>query len=432
MTIVIDNVRILDGTGSPPIEEGRIVIDGERIVAAGPRAGAGPYGPPMVVPPDAELIDGTGKSAVPGLIDVHVHDASDENMALYVRSGVTAIRFAGGNQRAILQLRDRIERGEIPGPRVFSCGHPLDATPHVWPGSYAADAPLEARRVVRRAVSVEKVDAILATHRITKATLAAIVDEARAQGLPVTGQIWSTSAREAAAVGIDGLENTSRIPEDPAFGPERLHARLSVSGRIATLAHLWASADRRRLEEIAALLAERGLWLAPELVSFEAWAGASAREVQADPGWPPDSDPRVGQYERHNAYIASEWTEEDYIAQAKARDVMKEFLATFVRAGGALVAGTDLGFGGLLLHRELRHFADFLTPLQAIRTATRAAASALGRDDLGHLSAGRTADLVILDGHPEADLAALRRIDRVIIGGRVVHQRERAAAEMAR
>src|SRR2546430_15942861 len=87
-----------------------------------------------------------------------------------------------------------------------------------------------------------------------------------------------------------------------------------------------------------------------------------------------------------------------------------------------------LGFGGILLHRELRHFADFLTPLETIRTATRAAASALGRDDLGQLAPGRTADLVLLEGYPSTDLGQLRSVVATIIGGRVVYQRERAAA----
>jgi imidazolonepropionase-like amidohydrolase len=433
VALVIDNVRIVDGTGAPPHDQVRVVIDGERIAAAGPRAGAGPYGAPIEIPQGAEVIDGAGKTVLPGLIDVHVHDFSDANMALYVRSGVTAIRFAGGNQRGLLQLRDRIERGEIAGPRVFSCGHALDATPHAWPGTYAVDTPLEARRVVRRALTEERADAILATHRITKPILAAITDEAHSLGAPVTGQIWSASARDAADVGMDGLENTSRIPEDPKFGADRLFGRLSVSARIATLAHLWAEADPGALADIAGLLAQRGVWIAPELVSFEAWAGLSEREVKADADWPDASDPRVPQYDRHNRYIASEWTPEDFRAQAKALDAFKKFLGTFVAAGGGLVAGTDLGFGGILLHRELAHFVDAgLTPLQAIRTATRQAASALGRDDLGHISAGRTADLVIVDGAPSTDLKALRAVDRTIIGGRVVYQRERATAEVTR
>jgi imidazolonepropionase-like amidohydrolase len=431
-SIVIDNVRIVDGTGAPPIADGRVVIDGERIAAAGPRAGSGPYGAPVEIPRGAELIDGAGKTVLPGLVDAHVHDFSDANMALYVQSGVTAIRFAGGNQRQLLQLRDRIERGETRGPRIFSCGHPLDATPHAWPGTYSADTPLEGRRAVRRAVTQERADAILATHRVTKPILAAIADEAHGLGVPVTGQLWSASAREAAGAGIDGLENTSRIPEDPAYGPERLFERLSVSARIATLAHLWADADPRQLEEIAALLAERGVWIAPELVSFEAWAGLSERDVKADRDWPRGDDPRVAQYDRHNRYISSEWTKDDFAAQAKTLDEFKEFLNAFAGAGGVLVAGTDLGFGGILLHRELGHFIDAgLTPLRAIRTATRAAASALGRDDLGHVAAGRTADLVLVDGDPTRDLKALREVDRTFIGGRVVYQRESARERAA-
>ena len=167
-------------------------------------------------------------------------------------------------------------------------------------------------------------------------------------------------------------------------------------------------------------------------MSFEAWAGLSENDVKLDPEWPEGSDSRVTQYARHNAYISSEWTKDDFTAQAKALEVMKDFLGTFVRSGGALVAGTDLGFGGILLHRELRHFAEFLTPLQTIRTATRAAASALGRDDLGQIAPGRTADVVILEGYPSTDLGLLRTVATTIIGGRVVYQRARSAAETAR
>jgi imidazolonepropionase-like amidohydrolase len=418
--LVIDDVRIVDGTGAPPIADGRVVVSGERIAAAGPRAG-------VPLPADADVVDGRGMTVLPGLIDVHVHDPSDANMALYVRRGVTAIRFAGGEQRALLALRDRIERGEIAGPRVFSCGHAIDATPHAWPGSYAADTPMEARRVVRRAVETDKVDAILATHRVTRPILAAIVETAHELGVPVTGQIWSADARDAAAVGMDGLENTSRIPEDPRFGPERLFARHSVSGRIATLNELWDASDPVRLAEIAGLLAERGVVLAPELVSFEAWAGLSDAEVKADPDRPAADDPRTQQYDRHNAYIASEWSADDRETGARAVDRYKEFCRVFRAAGGVLVAGTDLGLGGILLSRELAHFVDAgLTPLEAVRTATRAAASFLGRDDLGHIAAGRSADLALVEGDPTVDILALRRVRRTIVSGRTVYERTAA------
>lgn len=412
--LVIDGAQVIDGTGAPPVPDGRVVIRGDRIVDAGPR-------PLVPLPEGAEVIDGAGRTVLPGLIDVHVHDPSPANLALYVRNGVTSIRFAGGQQRDLLALRERVERGEIVGPRVFSVGSGVDSTPHAWPGSHAADSPIEARRLVRRMVEVERVDAILATHRVRPAVLAAICETAHELGVPVTGQLWETDAREAAGAGIDGLENTSRIPESSGSG-KRLFAHRSVSERIALLTQLWAAADRTRTAELAYLLAERAVALAPELVSFEAWAGISTAEVEADPDWPSDpGDPQVAGYRRHNAYISKDYTAEDRAIQPAALERYAEFCRDFHDAGGPLVAGTDLSFGGILLHRELRLFrAAGLTATQAIRTATRQAASALGRDDLGFLQAGRTADLIVVRGDPLADLAALRRVEHAIIGGRRV------------
>ena len=421
--LVIDNVRVIDGTGAPPIEGARVVVRDERIAAVGPAA-------QTPAPPDAERIDATGRTVVPGLIDVHVHDPSPANMALYVKNGVTAIRFLGGRQRDLLALRDRIERGETVGPRVFSVGPGVDATPHAWPGSAAADSPIEARRLVRRLVREEKVDAILATHSITRPILAAIVETAHEEGVPVTGQIWSADARDAAAVGIDGLDNTSRIPESVKHTEENLFSHRSVSQRIATLARLWNDADAGALEEIADALAEKAVFIAPELVSFEAWAGLSWDAVQGDADFPDDPGDAGRQgYERHNAYIAKDWSREDRADQERAIERYAAFCVDYVSRGGPLVAGTDLSFGGILLHRELTLFTKAgLTALQAIRTATRQAASALARSDLGLISLGALADLVIVDGDPSKDLAALRRVDRTLIGGRVTYERAAVAA----
>ena len=419
--LVIDNVRVLDGTGAPPIADARVIVTDDRIVAVGAAA-------QTPAPEGAERIDGSGRTVLPGFIDVHVHDPSPANMALYVRNGVTAIRFLGGRQRDLLALRDRIERGEIPGPRVFSVGPGVDATPHAWPGSAAADSPIEARRLVRRLVREEKVDAILATHRVTRPILAAIVETAHEEGVPVTGQIWSADARDAAAVGMDGLDNTSRIPESTKHPEHTLFEHRSVSERIALLARLWNDADASALEEIAQQLAERAVFLAPELVSFEAWAGLSWDAVKSDVDFPRDpSEPARQAYERHNAYISKDWSRQDVADQERAIARYAEFCVRYTKLGGPLVTGTDLAFGGILLHRELELFAKAgLSNAQVLRAATRQAASALGRSDLGFISTGALADLVIIDGDPTTDLGALRRVERTIIGGRTVY--ERAAA----
>ena len=93
----------------------------------------------------------------------------------------------------------------------------------------------------------------------------------------------------------------------------------------------------------------------------------------------------------------------------------------FIALLGLLVTGTDLGFGGILLHREMRHFLQAgLTPLQVIRSATRQAASALGRNDLGYLAPGRVADVIVVEGDPSTDLQALRNVLYTFVGGHAV------------
>lgn len=375
------------------------------------------------MPEGAELIDGTGRTVLPGLIDVHMHEASDANMALYVKNGVTSIRFGGGQQTAILALRERIQRRQIIGPRIFSVGAGVNATPHAWPGSYAADSPNEARRLVRRMITEEHVDAILATQGIDKPSLKAIVETAHEFAVPVVGQLWTMNAREAAIIGLDGLENTSRIPESDAFTRERIFANRGVSDRVAALAHMWVEADPTRMSDLASILAEAGVALAPELVSFEAWARLSQEEVESDRDWPSDPEnPQVLTYKRQVDYICHAWTTKDRDAVKEAIVRFAEFCRAYVEAGGRLVAGTDSGFGGILLQRELAWFRRAgLGPLQVIRTATRQAASALGRDDLGYLQAGRTADVIIVRGDPLANLAALRDVERVFIGGHLAY-----------
>ncbi len=414
MTIVIEGVQVIDGTGDQLIRDQMVTIVGDRIVAVGPRTSA-------EIPPGTEVISGRGCTALPGLIDVHVHDFSDTNMALYVKNGVTSIRFAGGHQGTLLDLKKRIEAHQIPGPRVFSVGPSLDSTPHAWPGS-VVDSPIEARGVVRRLVQHESVDAILATHKISRAVLEAIVETAHDLGVPVTGQLWEVSAREAVSVGIDGLENTSRIPESDVFPLERIKQYHSVSSRIAILLHMWAQANWERTTEVAHLLAEQGVFLAPEIVSFEAWAGLANKDLKTDRDWPHYGTPeREKAYHAHNSYISQHWSEADFKVMKKCVERFLEFCKAFHQAGGFLVTGTDLGFGGIFIHREIQHFLNIgLSPLQVIRSATRQAASALGCDDLGYLAPGRLADIIVVEGDPSQDLKTLRNVKYAIIGGQII------------
>jgi imidazolonepropionase-like amidohydrolase len=413
-SFVIDNVRIIDGQGRAPLADGRVFVDGARIVAVGRRAD-------VRVPDGVRTIDGSGCTVVPGLMDVHVHDFSDENLHWYVRNGVTTIRMAGGDQPSHRNVRARVERGEIRGPRIYSCGYMLDATPHAWPGnSYAVDSPAEARRVVRRAILDEKVDALIATTMITRGTLRVIVETAHEFGIPVTGQIWRCDVNDALEMRMDGLDNTSRIPAAADLPDDRLMKFTSVSERLSLLARLWSTSDPGYLTETAHRMADGGLTWAPEIVSFEAMAGTGDAALKADRDWPKDpNNKRALQYDWKNSFIRTAWSREEFAAQERAVERIKEFSVTLHRAGGQLAGGTDLSFGGILIHRELMHLVDAgLTPVEAIRVMSRQSASFLGLDDLGGIVQNATADLVLVRGDASKDLSALREVCEVWIGGR--------------
>src|SRR6185295_2355609 len=120
--LLLHGGTLIDGTGAPPVSNASVLIEGDRIFRVGPVGAIGPV-------QGATAIDVSGKTIVPGLIDLHNHSTFDADMRAYLKNGVTSIRFAGLNQDAVVTLRERVERREVPGPRIFSCGPMLDKTP---------------------------------------------------------------------------------------------------------------------------------------------------------------------------------------------------------------------------------------------------------------------------------------------------------------
>jgi hypothetical protein len=230
-----------------------VVIQGERIASVG-------QGPP---PGDARVVDVAGLTVLPGLIELHTHPPTAPAMALFVRQGITSVRFAGTPLGAAAGLRGRVVSGELPGPRIFSCGPILDEAPAAWAEtSIELDGPGAAPGVVAHVVDAEA-DALIVAQRMRPATLAAVVEAAHERGVPVTGQNWTTSVREAVEAGIDGIENTARLPEHPDRGPEWVEAYRSIGHRLARLVELWRAAPQGRIDEVVALMAERGVDWAP-------------------------------------------------------------------------------------------------------------------------------------------------------------------------
>jgi hypothetical protein len=412
--IAIVGGTLIDGTGTEPVPDTTVIVRGAHVCSVGSRIGT-------PIPENAIVLDARGRTVLPGLIDLHQHSLNEWDKALFPQRGITSIRFAGGKQALILQLRDRIRRGESIGPRIFSVGPTMDSPPTARPQSaLVVNSPGEAMREAERLIRDEHVDALFAARRINADCLQAMLDVAHSHGRPVTGQVYNLSARQAAQVGIDGLENTSRIPESPAFDHTTLHGYHSVSHRLGMLGRLWATSPAGAMQEVLGTLAEHHVEWAPGLVSFEHWAGFLQETLEAEPQYRESPEELKQSFQQMKDEISKEWTEETRKDWHKGLERAKQWIGYYHKIGGPIVTGTDTDFGAITYHRELGHLREAgLSPMDIIVAATSRSAHALRQPYLGIVDRGKLADILVVEGNPLTRLDSLKHPVHVLIGGRM-------------
>jgi hypothetical protein len=419
--LVIRDARVFDGVSERPIERASVIVDGARIreVVVGP----------LTPPRDARLVDGRGGTLLPGLIDMHSHVVSPLGARLYLASGVTSVRFAGNDPDAVLALRETVEAGRMPGPRIFSLGPLLDGISPDYPAmSWPLASAAEARLAVQRLRADYRVDGIILTQKPALEIARAAVDEAHRLGIGVTGQTWSLTAREAVAVGYDGLENTSRLPEAPeALAETALLRYRRIPERSAMLALLWARADPQRLERLGHQMLKYETYLVPTLAGMDALLGRYTARIRRDRdvGRLPAAARRDLVAWLGQRFFGAEWTPRDFLNWARGRARYQRFVRDYARLGGRVLVGTDAlkPCGGFLFHEELARLrACGLSGAAVLRAATAAAADTLGRPDLGRVAPGAQADLVLVAGNPLRRLADARAVRAVVVRGRLLER----------
>jgi imidazolonepropionase-like amidohydrolase len=321
-----------------------------------------------------------------------------------------------------------IENGKVSGPRIFYVGNGLDMPPPERDHHVGLETPEMARRAVSLLHS-RGASAIKVREKVTPEILSAVVQEARKLGIPVTGHIGRTNAREAALAGIDGLEHASGIVEVTASLPKSdKRPRNELEAFIAQL-KAFSLIDPARAKVLVRLLVDKKVSVAPTMSNK--WRMGSDRRdefAREDAEYAKNASLAYVPEQVRQMWATSSLfniKDADDLAQIRAGyKKLQEFVKEFHRAGGVVIAGSDTLFSvpGLSLQRELIFLVDAgLAPLEAITVATRNNARLLGKGaDLGTIAPRKLADILILDADPLKDITNIRKVAMVIKGGRVV------------
>lgn len=407
--------EIFDGTGSPLLLDGVLLVTGGHIEAIGPADS-------VPIPNGAAVVPLDGKWVVPGLIDGHTHVERWTLLPL-LASGVTSVRDVGGVIDSVFALRDETVLGASLGPRIYTTGAMIDGAPATWSSAIEVVTPTEGRQAIDRLVLRDAALAKLYT-RIDLRLMEAIVEEATTLHLPVTAHLGLVDAVTAAELGLRAIEHLTGILEATSPEATRFIAAHDVdffTGWNLTEAS-WHTVDSASLQRTVDRLIEHGVVLVPTLTLHEAWshladsAFVAGLDLSALPAgiieaWNvPDLVRRAG------------LTADDFRAFQRSRPYQDRFVRMYHRSGGTIVAGTDtpnqLIPPGASLHDELAHLVRTgLLPRDALLAATGEAARLLGADSIGVLRPGAVADFVILDANPLADIRHTRRIHRVVYRG---------------
>jgi imidazolonepropionase-like amidohydrolase len=400
--LVLDNIRIIDGTGAPAIERGRIVIEGSRIVSSGPAA-------TVEAPANAERIDLGGRTVLPGLIDLHFHIENDPKLALrQLGNGVTSFRDPGQWEEKFTGLRRMIADDRLPGPRIFTTGPHIDGENPAYPAdSVVARDAEEARQFAERAVR-QGANAIKIYYRLPFASAQAVIDVCNARRIPCTAHLELLNAADLIEAGLHGIEHitsfgVSLLPELRAETYRQSVLKDNDArrdGRYALFAAL--DLDGPEAKAVYTVIGRRRPFIDPTLAVFE------RRADRPPKGTKPDTVPILADGFRK----------------------MQAFTRRAAQAGARIVVGghTDVPFAarGEAPWREMELLAESgFSPLEVIAAATGTAAAFLYQDDrIGTLRSGLDADLIVLRDDPRQDIAAIRSVERVMASGRWV-ERER-------
>jgi imidazolonepropionase-like amidohydrolase len=405
--VALTRAVIVDGNGGPPVENGVLVVRGDRIEAVGPAD-------QVEIPVEAEIKDLAGAALLPGLADMHVHlahgwDGKSYDLLHYQQylngflySGVTTVLDTGNVLDFIVQLRDEVKEGRLTGPRIYCAGPLVDGPDAHWPSiSYAVSSVEQIPGLVGR-LKKGRVDIVKAYTGLSDTMLSTLVRESQKEGLTVlVDQGWRNGSVEL--VMADGVTAFAHAPDFPV-APDSIKLMKARGVKYITTLSVIEFQARRRLADLG--------FLDSTLIKDTTPAGTLAKVAGE------------ARRELDTSGLSSMKHNTQRLAMREA-NIKKLF-----DAGILLAAGTDAPYPGVFqgegIHRELELLVEAgLLPLEAITLATRNAAQLIGSEsEWGTLEPGKLANILIIKGRPDKQIQDTRNIEAVMLLGKMLDRQQ--------
>jgi imidazolonepropionase-like amidohydrolase len=367
-----------------------------------------------------ELIDASGKTLIPGLWDMHAHVSENDGL-LNLAAGVTTVRDLANDTDTLLARRKRIQDGSELGTRILLAGFIDSPGPYQGPTKVLAATEAEARAAVDNYVKLGYVQ-IKIYSSVKPELVPAIIDEAHKNGLRVSGHIPANMiASQCVKLGFDEIQHVNFLVLNffPEVKDTQTRARLTEPPKLAARLDL----DSAEVQAFARLLKEHGTTLDPTMSIFE-------NDELSRPGEIPVTYAPV--FRRLPTQVRRGMLGGGLPVPEGMDETFRESFAKMVKlvgllykAGIPIEAGTD-SLAGFTLHRELELDVQAgIPPAEVLKLATLGAARIMKKDaDLGSISAGKLADVVLINGNPETNISDVRRTALVMKDGVLYHPAE--------
>ncbi len=409
--IVFSSVNVIPMDRERVLENQDVVIKNGKIAALGESK-------KVKYDKSALVIDAKGKYLIPGLAEMHAHVPPVDDLApmkevliLYAANGITTIRGMLGHPRH-LELRSKIQSGEILGPRLYTSGPSLNGT---------SVKTAEGGAAMVREQKAAGYDFLKLHPGLTLDNFNAIVKTAKEVNIPFAGHVsWDVGIWRAIDAGYASIDHLDGFIEGMVPGIETLTQEqvgfvgLYVAGR----------ADATQIPKLVKGLRDHHIWAVPTQALAERWLSADKTSEQLrnapemiymDPktvaNWADSKD---------KAMSSPLYKKEDFDSFIRLR---RKLIYECNKNGVGLLLGSDapqvFNVPGFSIHHELQYIVDSgLTPYEALRTGTVNVAAYFNRPDAGIIKAGNVADLVLLAGDPLADIKQTRGIEGVMLANR--------------